>query len=748
MDSPQSRAAEADAKAEAVTGEGNGEVTTAGVDKWMTMARDAFEQSTDWFDISLRPVVEKAMANFASRHPPGSKYHSDTYKLRANGFRPKTRATIRRNEAAAAVAFFSTQDMVYVSAENEGDPAQLMTAKVLTELLNYRLDDSIPWFQTLVGAYQDAMNVGVCISYQCWDYEEDSQTLPIPDMHGNPLMDTEGAPITRTITQVLSDKPSVELIPIENFRISPAADWTNPVGTSPYLIQLIPMFIGDVQQKMGDGETDGEWAYFDEGAIKASADTQYDSVRAARDGRKKSDPKDINYTTGAFDTVWIHRNIVRFEGDDWIYYTLGTNHRLTEPVKLTESPDYKHLARSERPYVMGTCLIETHKAYTTGLNELMFGLQESTNDIQNQRQDNVKLAMNKRYFARRGANVDYKSLTRSVPGSVTLVDDLNSDVKTEITADVTGSAYQEQDRISLDFDELAGTFSPGSVQSNRKLGETVGGMEMLSGDANVITEYQLRVFAETWVERVLKQVVKLEQAYETDQMVMAIAGQKAKLAQKFGQDEVTDALLQGSVTVRVNVGFGSTNPEKRIGKLTMGLGTIATYMPAAMQKLSEKELVTEVFGALGFKGAERFFPGIDEDNEDPRIKQMQQVIQQLTQVLQGKQAEIEGRIKVAETNAAGKVQAITVQAQADSIENAKDRQLDQLLQQMQDQADANQLTSEQQIWLQRLKVVLANKAIDVRATENLARINASADLLPKPPVEPPGTATPGNSYFQ
>jgi hypothetical protein len=59
-------------------------------DKWLDMARDAFEQSTDWFDASLRPSIEKALAHFQNRHAPGSKYHSETYKFRAKGFRPKS----------------------------------------------------------------------------------------------------------------------------------------------------------------------------------------------------------------------------------------------------------------------------------------------------------------------------------------------------------------------------------------------------------------------------------------------------------------------------------------------------------------------------------------------------------------------------------------------------------------------------------------------------------------------------------
>lgn len=721
------------------------------------MARDAYTQSTDWFDVSLRPTIEKAMANFGNRHPPGSKYHSDTYKFRSKSFRPKTRSTIRRNEAAAAVAFFSTQDMVNITAENEAEPQQLATARILTELLNYRLDDSIPWFQTLIGAYQNTLNVGVCISHQSWDYEEQTKDYPIIDHTGEPMLNTAGEPLSRTLTQVLMDKPRVDLVAIENFRISPASDWADPIGTTPYIVELIPMFIGDVKEKMGDGETPGEWEYYDDGAILSAGQTQYDSIRAARDGTKRADAQDMSHATTAFDTVWIHRNIIRKGGEDWIFYTLGTEHRLTEPKRLTEA--YRNLARGERPYVMGNCIIETHKAYASGLNELTFGLQEDANEIRNQRNDNVRLAMNKRYFARRNANIDYKSLTRNVPGSVTLVDDINTDIRWDSPADVTSSAYQEQDRVSLDYDELAGTFSPGSIQSNRKLGETVGGMEMLSGDANVITEFQLRVFAETWVEPVLKQVVKLEQGYETDEKVMAVAGQKAKLMQKFGIDQVTDALLQGLVGVRVNVGFGSTNPEKRIQKLSMGLGAVATYLPTVMAGLDGKEIVTEVFGALGFKGAERFFPKLADEQQDPQIAQLQEVIAGLQKALESKQMEIEGKKEVATIAAQGRSQVETTRQQgsvaiaqakaaATAAENEKDRVLEQWIAEVDAQIEAAKLAGEQDMGLQGLKVILAREAMKLRTQKELAYNTKPAPQVALPAFEPPQRAPEGQAFQQ
>ena len=717
-------------------------------DQWLEMARDAYDESTDWFDASLRPGVEKAMAHFAGRHAPGSKYYTDTYKFRAKGFAPKTRASIRRNESAAATAYFSTADMVSITAANDGDPQQRASAAILTELLNYRLDDSIPWFLTLIGAYQDALNVGVCISHQHWDFEEDVKHYPQMGEDGMPMTDELGEPVMQEMRSVVTDKPVVDLVAIENIRISPASDWRDPMGSTPYIIHMIPMFIGDVKAKMKTGG----WTEYDEGEIQLAYDDQHDSIRAAREGKKRQDSTGSNHATTDFDTVWIHRNIIRKDGEDVVFYTLGTELRLSEPIPLRE--EYKFLKKGERPYVMGFAMIETHKVYPGGLNELTMPLQEEINDIRNQRRDNVSLVLNKRYFARRTANIDYRSLTRNVPGSVTLVDNIDSDIRWDSPGEVTGSSYQEQDRINIDFDELAGAFSPGSVQTNKAMNETVGGMNLLQNDANVLTEYQLRVFSETWVEPVMKQLVRMEQAYETDAAIIALAGERGKLLQKFGVDQVTDDLLMGSVTVRVNVGFGATNPQQRIEKLSMGLSTVATFSPTSLQKVDEKEIITEVFGALGYKGAERFFPGLEEEQQSPEVMELQQQVQELTMLVESKKMEVEGRVKAAEISASGHVEAermrqegIVRAAYVEAEQAEKDRILDQYVAEMTAQIDAAKIASDKDTALDALKAGLTKEAMKLKTQKTLAfnKVQPAAQVA-NPAIEPPGRAKDGFAF--
>ena len=631
------------------------------INEWLMMARDAFEQAEDYFDGGIRPKQETALAHFNNQHAPGSKYYSDSYKYRAKGFRPKSRSVVRKNEAAAAKAFFSTQDVVHVQAENDNDEAQQVSAQINHELINYRLENTIPWFQTCLGAYQDTLVNGVCISHQTWTYTEELQETPDLDETGSPIYNEMGLPGVQTQSKTVKDEPTIELRPIENVMFAPSSDWTDPIGTSPYIIDRIPMFVGDIKVKM----VTGEWKELDDGQIRISSDS--DTLRSSRE-KNRDDSQDMAYATSEFETSWVHRNIIRKGDIDYIFYTLGTYHLLSEPTPLLEV--YTHLGTGERPYVLGYSILETHKTYPSSLVSLTEGLQQEANDINNQRRDNVSLVLNKRYYVRRGSGIDFKSLTRNIPGSVTLMDDINADIRTESPPEVTGSSYQEQDRVNMDYDELSGSFSTSSVSSNRNLNETVGGMNMLQGDANEMIEYQIRMFAETWVEPVLKQLVQLEQAFEDDQTILNLMGEQVDLYQRYNVDQVTNEMLQGKMTVRVNVGFGATNPQKRIEKLTMGLNTIGQFMPHVIQGIDPKEVIGEVMGALGFRDGSRFFPQLNEDQQDPQAAQMQQQIQQLQQQLQSKQMEIDGRIKVAQINADGRMQAENLRAQSEMQQEA------------------------------------------------------------------------------
>jgi hypothetical protein len=43
-------------------------------------------------------------------------------------------------------------------------------------VMQYRLTNTIPWFQTMTAALQDAAVQGICISHQYWDFKEKKES--------------------------------------------------------------------------------------------------------------------------------------------------------------------------------------------------------------------------------------------------------------------------------------------------------------------------------------------------------------------------------------------------------------------------------------------------------------------------------------------------------------------------------------------------------------------------------------------
>lgn len=654
-----------DAPEDMQTGEDYGSMSVEEYEpvNWLNLARDAHTNSTDYFDANIRKQIERNISMHRSKHPAGSKYKLPSYKYRSKLFRPKIRSTIRNHEAQGALALFGTTDIVNCKAEDPKDGDAVLGAKYGKNWLDYRLEHTVPWFQTALGAYQDAMVHGIVISRQEWMFEEVEEEVEEYEYGDDGLvnLDDRGKPVRNTVKRMrtIVDTPDIVLIPVENFRFSTAADWRDPIKSSPFLIEMIPMFVGDIKERMErpDKKT-GEVAWRKVEISKGRATTEtgeWDSTRIRRDG-DHMDTKDEKYLESDFDTRWVHRNIIRKDGRDWVYYTLGIEHLLSEPVPLEDV--FLH----GRPYVAGKCIIETHRTYSSGLPEIGESLTVESNDLANSRLDNIKLIINKRYRGRRGANVDWRALTESVPGGVVLMENLKGDVEEESFSDVTGSSFEEQNRINADFDSLYGSFNAASVQTNRSLNETVGGMSMMLDDSDVVGEYQLRVFIETWAEKVLAQMLTMGRMYETDRRILGIVG---------GGDDPLDVAraMDTAYSTRVSVGFGNTSPQKRLENIKVGVGTIAELFPEDMRKLNRGEIIKEVFSALGHRDGGRFITIEDDEQQDPQMTALMDENAQLKQMIETKQAErqVDGDVKlqIAQMKDQGDTQRLMLKLQSD-----------------------------------------------------------------------------------
>jgi hypothetical protein len=608
---------------------------------------------------------------------------------------------VRRGEASTASAFFSNEDVVSITADDDDDPKQQASAEVLKALLQYRLTKTIPWFLTLVGARQDAEVMGICIAKADWEYEERylrTELRPKTGANGMPEWDDEKGEVgteSFDLYEKIKDRPYIDLIAPENFRFEPGCDWRNPVVSSPYIIELAPVYIQEAMERMeGQHGAPPEWERVPESALRGANDLDDDVTRRTREtGRVPGKDHDA-WKPKDFDICWTRLNIVRFGGMDWCYRTLGSAGEILEPPR----PIREVYLHGERPYVIGSCVLETHKTYPSSKIELTTDLQRAANQDWNTRFDNVMLALQPRQFVREGAGQDIDDLRKFMPGKTVMVnagkgEPLTNTITWDRPPPVDAAAYQEQDRINLDWDDLTGAFTNSSQASSQITQQSATGMHLMSGEASGLNEYELRLFAETFVEPLLRLMIKLEQAYETDPVILALAGKKAQLFQKFNVSEITDELLNQGVTTKVNVGIGSTNPQMKLRNFATGaqiLGSI--FGQSAAQGANFQEVSKEVFGLLGYKDGERFFqPGFD-----PRVAMMQQQMQKM----QGKAGGDNGQasIQVAQINAQSRQQLQQLKGQTD-LTNAH---LDYQTQKMEEDADTDRTIIKQQAEMHKL----------------------------------------------
>lgn len=722
----------------------------------LSRVQEAHRQARQYYDSNLSASWERSYKAFRNEHFRGSKYNSPEFRGRSKVFRPKTRSAVRKALTNVVNALFANPDAVSINAQDESNPLQRASAAMKQELLNYRLSRKsrragIRWYQVAVGARADSMLAGVSVSKQSWRFRKNVKT-----------------------GKVLEDRPDVTLYPPENVLIDPNADWMNPAQTAAYLILKNPMIAEDAMAMIrGTKKPEGGGIPWIDGltveSLRSGGQTESaensTATRQARSGG--TDAK--NDASGIYQTIWLHECFVRIEGVEYVFWTLGNTRLLSRPQPVEDAyPCYF----GERPVVIGYGAFEPHRVFPMAPVESWQPLQMEANDVANLRLDHMKLLVNRPMKIKRGAKVDLQQVQRRGPGSVILLNSME-DIEPEDMPDVPQSAYVETQYMNADFDELSGSFSTGTVQTSRSLNETVGGMKLLSADANSVGEFDLTVFVETFIEPVLWQIVKLEEYYETDATLLALAGKKSQILEMYGINEITDEFLQMDATVTVNVGVGSasTPAEKANRWLTAAQGLATVFAPlvemGAMKPpvFRAKETIDTVFGAAGFQDAsERFFQPIDDDKDFQELQQQQQAgpppnpEQEAKAEAIKQKAQMDGQLAIQKAQQEAQLHALKMQIEQQKAE-AKALEAQMKMAQQQQQFELQQaLAQEQQALGQSITAneaafSAAEKAYALQlqghnAQANVEQMRAKTSLIgqPKPgqtdakgkPVKPTG----------
>lgn len=592
--------------------------------EFLRLVNYAEEQALLYMNQINRRTWASSYRAYHNQHFQGSKYDSPDWKARSKIFVPKTRASVRRDMAALAASLFGSVDAVRCSPGNEGDPKQRAAAALMQEVVNYRTDRtsgraSIPWFHVAMGARQDCLLTGVCLSKQYWKLELRRSPKPEESQEKNPVTG-EMETVKQRVWRPFIDRPEIELFPPENFVIDPAAVWTHPVQSAAYVILKYPMHVDEVKAKAKDPRN--PWhEVAEEMLVNSKKQSKFEMAAIRRAREFGIDRLDDVQNTGDFKIVWVYETFMRVDGIDYTFFSVSDKAMLTDPKPVDEVYPEQH---GERPIVMGYGNLETHRIFPMSPVESWRQLQLETNDIRNLTLDAIKTNVTPVTKVVRGRNVDLDQLKRRAATSSILVtkpDDVTWDRPPEIPQ----STVMMQQRLDTEFDDLAGQYNASTVQNNNAMERTLGGLKLAAGAANAVQEFDLRVFIETWCEPVLAQTIRLEQYYESDAIVLGLAGDRAQLWQKHGVDTITDELLEQEVTLRVNIGLGAGDPQQRLGKFA---SAIQIVVPLLMQspkfksgeyEMDEDSIMEEVFGAVGYRdGGKRFV----RKNPEPKPNQM------------------------------------------------------------------------------------------------------------------------------
>jgi hypothetical protein len=610
---------------------------------WIGLASVNLATGQNYQNAALTNQWERNADHFNNKHYRRSAYTSKLYAGRSRLFRPLTRSVERSGAAQFAAAMFSNLEIIDITPENGGDPEQLASARMIKHIMKYRLEKTIPWYLTALGAWQDTRVYGPCATYTTWEYREQKVEAE------------KGESSEFTEAEVLSDKPVIEMIPPEGLIVDPACDWRDPINSSPYVLRLVPMYVVDVEDRMNDSdESKAEpWLTLTREQILSAGTDRYNQVRQAREGDNRPDKFD-SQDRPEFKIVMAIENYVRLDGKEWVYWTIGSN-LLTQPIPLK-----KAYPVGRRPITYGFSVIEAHKYSPSSPTELISQLQMAINDTANLRMDNVRLALNKRYILRRGSAIDLDALMASVPGGGIYTNDPERDVKVVTTSDVTASSYKEQERLETESNDITGSFTGSSIQNNRALNETVGGMEMLAEGSNAISEFDIRTFAETFMKPQLELLMAYIRMNETDDVLLNMAFQEGlkvagfEAAEGETEEETKTRLIErmrkDAMTLRVNVGLGATSPQRKSDTLTRTVNTIAQNEKQAA-RIDWDEVTLEQFAANGYGDGKRFLLKDEEGETGPTEDDVQAAYEQGQEEAadKTKMADIESRERVAMT---------------------------------------------------------------------------------------------------
>lgn len=475
-------------------------------------------------------------------------------------FIPKTFVNTQRIAVdVMATMFFDPEEIVDVKVNKE---IPLDHIKLVKTILNHRLNGHpIDWYQESYEGTINAIRNMICV-FKVWPQVE-TETVTVQKLKTEQLED--GTPYQTYVDakqkQIKYFEPRIECVPPEDLFFSKRATWKNY-----YKYPMIHRY----------KKTRSELRLLGYKNIDAVGSvTMDDQINDVVKYQRRQDYQTLfNDATDVQDQeeVWV------FEVWDFLpdkdqklksgsYVLLGDMLRPTVVGRSWVENDlpyrFSPFEHNRPPIILGEAYPEPHRLEGKSYPQITESLQKETNAQRNQEREAVARDLRRTTYINRDANVDLLALTNRRIGGYVLGDGPGTEAIQEIpTGNSSAILAKTQARTDNDYAE---TGLPPLLQGGDTTSESATESTQQLTNANKKIEFVIKNMAYTAFLPVFRYLLRLEQAYETEDYIRAVAG-------KYFGPLVWDPnisprqIIQGDFDLQVNI---SVNKQNQMNKFLL-----------------------------------------------------------------------------------------------------------------------------------------------------------------------------------
>lgn len=578
---------------------------------------DFAEQFDTWFASNLKPTLEDNRRRYRMEL-------SDAEERESRGLSalPSTKSTssVDRAVEKAVMEYHGEPDAISYSANMSGDVATDLKAKWLTEIFKYRSEHTFPFPVWHVASLTAGFTDGLEAALVWWRKESYTEKRTVYQMMGEQgpqevgedeyIMGAAYAPDMFSEQEVEEEQVLVDSWWVDQLR--PGEDILWDIKAPLLDLNLGGKVLVKLQRSIDEIRQLEEAGVIDKAPSDEDLKKYQKNETGDDNGKTAGDTDGIDMGDLNRLEVWAYFHKVK--GRWMVSFSIEGKLELSK-AKPVNDVFFNGRKVNKLPVVMGTTKLKLWEAVGRGIPETIAPIEDEWTDHRNNLNDAAKLSIKGKWRLRPDADVDIDSLLNEE------VFYANESDATRIDTDYNiAGAMRAADAINADLNELIPVGMDSKQVVPKGVDKTLGAVQLALGASNEKLSVGLMVRNFTFFRPLLYLIAQLEMAFETDETIARIAGQKVKHDQGGQQIPFTPPQVQGQqgpmvdfsqldidVDIQINAGLGSVPRQQKVQNLMMA----GQYAAQAGIQVDRLAMFKQGMVLIGF----------DEDAFNPQIPQ-------------------------------------------------------------------------------------------------------------------------------